>query len=451
MASSCSAGPGRGLMRVSATGGTPVAVTRPAAGGGHVVPQFLPDGQHVLFFSVTGGQQQGVVSVASLDGGDPTRVVGSTSAAAYAPPGYLMRVSQGVLVAQRFDAAHATLSGDPIPVAQAVVETAGFRGAFSVSAGLLAHRSGVGGGQRQLVWVDRTGKVLGTVGPPDEAAPTSFALSPDGQRVANARTAQGNYDVWLTDVARSVATRFTFDPAAEFSPVWSPDGTRVVFRSVNRSGRGPSDLFVKPANGATDEQPFLVDSQPKTPLDWSRDERFLLYAQGDPKTQSDLWALPLNGDAKPFAVVQTAFDETQGQFSPDGHWLAYTSNESGRDDVYVRPFPDAGGKWQVSTGGGSQPRWRPDGKELFYVATDGKLMAVPIDVTPQSRAVTPGTPAALFATHLANGAGISLSGYQSRALYAVAADGRFLMNVTIEADHAAPITIVQNWDAALKK
>ncbi|HEV3215605.1 MAG TPA: protein kinase, partial [Vicinamibacterales bacterium] len=445
-------GSGRPLMRVSATGGDAEAVTHIAPGQGDLGPQFLPDGRHVLFLTVTPGQQ-GVVSVASLDGGEPTRVVGSTSAAAYAPPGYLLRVSQGVLVAQRFDAAHASLSGDPIPVAQAVVENDGaYRSAFSVSAGgLLAHRAGAGGGQRQLMWLDRTGKVLGTVGPPDENAPTSFALAPDGQHVANARNVQGNYDIWLTDVARSVATRFTFNLAPEYSPVWSPDGTLVVFRSLNRNGFGPSDLFVKPANGATDEQPLLVTPQAKTPLDWSRDGRFLLYSSLDPKTQSDLWVLPLTDGAKPFPVVQTAFEETQGQFSPDGHWLAYTSNESGRDEIYARPFPDSGGKWQLSTGGGSQPRWRPDGKELFYVAADAKLTAVPIGVAPQARALTVGAPVALFPTHLAIGAGISLTGYQSRALYAIAADGRFLMNVTLEEDRPAPITIVQNWTAALKK
>jgi eukaryotic-like serine/threonine-protein kinase len=450
------AGPGRPLMRVSSSGvGTPVEVTHIAAGqrGGHLGPQFLPDGRHLLFFNVTAAGQPGTVSVASLDSAELTSVVGSSAAAVYAPPGYLLRVSQGVLVAQRFDPVHATLSGDPIPVAQAVVENDGaFRSAFSVSsAGVLAHRGGGAGGQRQLVWADRTGKVLGTVGPPDENAPTSFALSPDGQRVANARIVQGNYDVWLTDVARAVATRFTFDPAGEFSPVWSPDGTQVVFRSTNRKGFGLSDLFIKPANGATDERPFLATPQGKTPLDWSRDGRFFLYANQDQKNLSDLWAMPLTGEAKPFPVVQTAFDETQGQFSPDVRWLAYTSNESGRDEVYVRPFPDAGGKWQVSTGGGSQPRWRPDGKELFYVAADAKLMAVPIGVVPQGRAVTAGAPVALFPTRLANGSGISLTGAASRALYAVAADGRFLMNVTVEADHPLPITIVQNWDAALKK
>jgi Tol biopolymer transport system component len=296
-----------------------------------------------------------------------------------------------------------------------------------------------------------TGKVLSTTGPPDESAPTSFALAPDGQRVANARNVQGNYDIWLTEVARSVATRFTFDPAGEVSPVWSPDGTRVVFRSINRKGFGPSDLFVKPADMSSEERPLLVTPQAKTPLDWSRDGRFLLYANFDTKTRSDLWVLPLTGDAKPFPVVQTPFEETQGQFSPDGQWLAYTANESGRDEVYVRPFPETGGKWQVSTAGGSQPRWRPDGKEVFYIAPDAKLMAVPIAVASQGRAVSVGAPVALFVTHLAVGAGISLTGYQSRALYAVTADGRFLMNATVEEDHPMPIIIVQNWAEALKK
>jgi serine/threonine protein kinase/Tol biopolymer transport system component len=448
------AGPRRPLMRVPAAGGVPVAVTAVSDGGGDLGPQFLPDGRHVLFFRVKLGTQQGEVFVASLNGGEPTHVVGSTAAAAYAPPGYLLRVTQGVLVAQPFDAARAALSGDPIPVAQAVVETDGaFRSAFSVSAaGLLAHRSGVGGGQRQLVWMDRTGKIAGTVGPPDENAPTSFALSPDGQRVANARNVQINYDIWVTDVARAVTTRFTFDPAAEYSPVWSPDGTQVVFRSVNRKGFGPSDLFIKPSNGATDERPLLASPQPKTPLDWSRDGRFLLYSAQDPKTLSDLWALPLSGDAtKPFPVLQTSFDETQGQFSPDGRWLTYTSNESGRDEVYVRPFPEAGGKWQVSTSGGSQPRWRPDGQEIFYLASDAKLMAVPVAAATQARTMTVGAPVALFATRLANGAAISLTGYASRALYAVGRDGRFLMNVTIEPDHPSPIVIVQNWATALRK
>jgi Tol biopolymer transport system component len=448
-----------GLVRVSATGGTPVEVTHVAPGRSSRWPQFLPDGRHVLF--LIGGNVPAPthgIYVASLDGGEPTRVVAAEQNAMYAPPGYLLRVSQDVLVAQRFDAARATVSGDPFPVAQAVGQTdRNGRSAFSVSAaGILAHRSGGAGGQRQLVWFDRAGRVLGTVGQPDENTPTSPALAPDDRRVANGRNLQGNTDIWLIEIGRDVATRFTFDPSLDVSPVWSPDGSRVVFRSIRN---GPSDLFVKPANGAADEQPLLVTPQGKTPLDWSRDGRFLLYANQDPKTQSDLWVLPLApstgaADArKPFPVVQTSFDETQGQFSPDGRWLAYTSNESGRDEIYVRPFPESGGKWQVSTAGGSQSRWRPDGKELFYVAADARLMAVPIHATPDGRAVDASTPLVLFPTRLVSGSGLNLSGWQSRALYAVARDGRFLMNVNAATGGAdvAPLTVVLNWDAVLKK
>jgi eukaryotic-like serine/threonine-protein kinase len=451
---------GGGLVRVSATGGTPVEVTHVAPGQPiHRWPQFLPDGRHVLFLVSAGAAAPtNAIYVASLDGGEPTRVVAADQNAMYAPPGYLLRVSQGVLVAQRFDVARATVSGDPFPVAQAVgQDDRQGHSAFSVSAvGILAHRSGGAGGRRQLVWFDRAGKVLGTVGQPDESGPSSPALAPDDRRVANGRSVQGNTDIWLTEIGRDVATRFTFNPTLDVSPIWSPDGSRVVFRSLRN---GTSDLFVKPANGAADEQPLLVTPQNKAPLDWSRDGRFLLYANLDPKTQSDLWVLPLApsigaADArKPFPVVQTNADETQGQFSPDGRWLAYTSNEAGREEVYVRPFPDSGGKWEVSPAGGSQPRWRSDGNELFYVAADARLMAVPIRATPDGRAVDAGTPLALFPTRLAFGAGITLAGWQSRALYAVARDGRFLMNVNADtaAAYVAPLTVVLNWDTGLKR
>jgi Tol biopolymer transport system component len=304
-----------------------------------------------------------------------------------------------------------------------------------------------------LTWLDRSGRVLGTVGPRDEHAPTTFAIAPDGRRVANARNVQGNYDVWLTEVARSVVERFTFDSAThEFSRVWSPDGTRIVYRVANRTSAGSSDLFVKPSNGAGNEQPLLLSPQPKAPLDWSRDGRFLLFSANDPKTLSDVWVLPLSGgEGKPTPVLQTPFSETQGQFSPDGRWIAYTSNESGRDEVFLRPFPDSGGKVLVSTSGGSQPRWRPDGRELFYIAPDAKLMAVPLTVSAQGRTVTAGAGQALFETRLAQGAAIALSGYQSRALYDISADGRFLMNMTLEEDQPKPIIIVQNWEAVLKR
>jgi Tol biopolymer transport system component len=248
------------------------------------------------------------------------------------------------------------------------------------------------------------------------------------------------------NVGRGVATRFTFDENVEANPVWAPDGSRLVFRSGRN---GAYDLFERPTSGAADEQPLLVTPQNKIPLDWSRDGRVLLYASLDDKTGSDIWALPMIGERTPFPVVQTAFEEIQGQFSPDGRWLAFVSNESGQFEVYVRPFPDAGGKWQVSTGGGTQPRWGRNGQEILYVAPDARLMAAPIRVV--QGGIDAGTPVALFPTRLATGSSIFAAGYNSSAQYAVAPDGRFLMNVNADDAVTLPITIVLNWRAGLPK
>ena len=438
------------LVRVAATGGTVAPVTRLAAGqGSHRWPQFLPDGRRFLFLMVTGQPQTHGVYVGSLDGGEPTRVMPAETAAAYAAPGYLLLVSQGVLSAYPFDAARATVAGEPMPVAQEVGTDDGvFHSAFSVSAqGVLAHRAGAGA-RRQLVWIDRTGKMLGGIGSPDESAHQSPELAPDGQRVALNRTVQGNIDVWLIDVGRGVPSRFTFDVAIDVSPVWSPDGRRVVFRSTRK---GISDLFEKPASGTADEQPLLVTSQAKSPLDWSRDGRFLLFSMQDSKTATDLWVLPLMGERKPFAVLQSSFDEMEGQFSPDGRWLAYASNESGHYEIYVRTFPEAGGKWQISVTGGVQPRWRRDGHELFYVAPDTWLMAVPIRLAPDTHTLDAGTPVPLFPTRLATGGNIATAGFLARTQYAVAADGRFLINIAVDDVVTSPITVVLNWTAGLKK
>jgi Tol biopolymer transport system component len=257
--------------------------------------------------------------------------------------------------------------------------------------------------------------------------------------------ADANVDVWLEDVARATMTRFTFDSSVDAQPIWSPDGQRVVFAS-SRSGR--FDLFIRPADGSADEQPLLTTPIDKAPQDWSPDGQFLLYSVQDLKNASDLWALPLTGDRKPFLVVQSAFDDVHGQFSPDGHWIAYTSNETGRYEIYVRPFPGPGGKSQVSTNGGIYPQWRRDGKELFFISPDNHMMAAPV-IT--STAFTSGTPLSLFPTQLATGGNVGIGSFASRAEYAVAPDGRFLLNVTAGDAIAAPITIVQNWDAALKK
>ena len=393
------------LLRVMAAGGTPVPVTQlPSGQGSHRFPQFLPDGRHFLFLGGTGQADEQDMFVGTLDGGESKRVRAARSVAVYAPPASLLWVEEGVLVAQRFDPARAVVSGEPIPVVQDVgLDEGVYRGMFAVSAtGVLAHRTGRGE-RRQLTWVDRAGVARGTVGPPDEAGLSGPELTPDGKRVAVVRTVRGNTDVLLIDTGRDVFRRFTFDPGLDTVPLWSSDGTRVVFASSCPDGRC---VFEKAASGAGDNRPLLASGEPKMPLGWSPDGQWLLYGTRHPKTGLDLWAAPMAGDRKPVPVMQTPFDETAGQFSPDGRWVAYQSNESKPVQIYIRPFPEPGGPWQVTTAGGSQPRWRPDGKELFYVGLDARLMAVPIAVG-ADRQLEAGTAVALFRTQLATGADIN--------------------------------------------
>jgi serine/threonine protein kinase len=437
-----------GLFRVAATGGTAEELTHLGPGQGtHRWPQFLPDGRHFLFLSALGQPDTHGVYLGSLDGGEPRRLLTGDTAAVYTPPGYLLRVLQGVLVAHHFDADRGIVSSEAITVAQPVgVDDGTFHSAFTVTGSTLAHRPG-GIARRQLVWVDRSGRVIGPLRPPDDASQAAPELSPDGHQLSLNRFVQGNFDVWVIDVASGRPTRFTFDAANDQSALWSPDGSRIVFAS-SRNGRW--DMFEKPANGTRDEEPLLVTGQDKVLADWSPDGRIVLYATQDPKTGSDLWALPVDRRSKAFPVVQTKADEREGQFSPDGRWVVYVSNETGVDEVYVLPFPGPGGKWQVSTAGGADPRWRRDGRELYYVAPDGRLMAVSIQVGADGRALSPGSPVALFQTKLATGAAVNI-GFLSRPQYAVAQDGRFLMNVTADDITAAPISVVLNWAAALKR
>jgi Tol biopolymer transport system component len=446
------------IFRVSAGGGDAVAVTKVDASRQitHRFPQFMPGGRQFLFYATGLPDAQGTY-LGSLDAPETKRLTAADTAGVYAPPGWLLYVRQGTLVARRFDASRGELTGDPVTVADPVSVIPGSAGAFSVSAaGLVSYRAG-GASRRQLVWFDRSGKTLGTLGAPDENGLANPDLSPDGRRVVVDRVVQGNTDIWLLDAART--TRFTFAATNETFPSWSPDASQIVFRSIRKGGA--NDLYQKPSNGAGIEEVLVESPQDKSPSDWSA--AGILYQNFDPKTGYDLWVLPISGAREaqarqgtavnsagpagrspqeitgdpPWAFLKTEFEERHGQFSPDGRWVAYRSDESGRLEVYVRPFPGPGGQWQVSTAGGIAPRWRPDGKELYYIAPDSRMMAVPI--TTQGATLEPGTPVALFQTRIFGG-----GAYPNRQQYDVAPDGRFLINTAEETD-ASPITLLQNW------
>jgi dipeptidyl aminopeptidase/acylaminoacyl peptidase len=361
----------------------------------------------------------------------------------YAPPGYLLFLKEQTLMAQPFDPNKFQLSGEPTPIAEQVSYNPGTgRAWFCVSDnGVLVYVTGIFANRRRLTWFDRSGKQLRTVEAP-ESRMLSPVLSPDEKRLAILRSdsSAGN-DIWLIDVSRGSNSRFTFDPANEGNPLWSPDGSRIVFSS-NRLG--PYDLYWKLSNGAGNEELLFKSDYSKFPTDWSSDGRFLVYQESTEKNQMDLWALPLFGDQKPISIVQTNFNESQARFSPDGRWIAYVSNESGMAQIYVQSFPPSGSKWMISINGGSQPKWRHDGRELFYIAPEGKVMAV--QLKSDGNNFEAANPSPLFDTRLLL-AGPPTNGGD----YAITNDGqRFLINVPIEESSPAPFVVVQNWTAALK-
>lgn len=456
-----------GLSRVSAAGGVPVPVARIQGGGAYRWPQFLPDGQRFLYLA-TNGNENGIY-MASLDTVDRRRLVLDNSNPEYVPPssgnslGHVLFVRQGTLMAQPVDPQTLDPKGDLFPVAERVTPGPNIGSTlYSVSEnGILILQSAGDVTDRQLRWFDRAGKEAGTVGAMARSR-NSVALSPDGKRVAVERIADnGSSDLWIIDMEHNATeTRLTFGTpsngnaaGAVADAVWSPDGSKVAFAANHGAS---STIFQIASNGIGKEEVLLESDVRQAATDWSRDGRFLIFNKLDLATQDDIWALPVSGsggsqsDKNAIRLVHTALTETQGQLSPDSRWIAYTSRESGNPQVYVEPFAPGWdtpmtGKWQISAGGGWQPRWRGDGKELFYTSADRRLMAVEVKTTAQT--FNRGTPQALFP--YPGAVAVDQSSYS----YAPSADGqRFLVYVTPRAQgQAPPLTVVVNWMAGVKK
>jgi serine/threonine protein kinase len=437
------------LYQVSAGGGAPAPVTKiiPSTGeSSHRWPFFLPDGRHFVYLSRHGGGEEETIFVGSLDSSEPARVLTAGSMVIYAPPGYLLFVRGQTLMAQPFDPARLRLGGEPVAIAEGV-EPVGEIGPTSYAPvavsnnGVLVYRSGASA-LTQMAWFDRSGSRLSDIGPPglyDEPS-----LSPDGQRIAFDRTDPKLFstDIWLLSLSSGTFSRFTFGPKAQIRPVWSPDGSRIVFSS-NRSG--PYDLYQKASNGAANEEPLLSSPSGKFPLDWSADGRYLIYEKNDANKRTALWVLQMSGEKTSRLFQPGSTDQTHAAISPDGRWVAYTSNETGRQEVFVQSFPAAAGKWQISTEGGDQPQWRRDGKELFFLSPDNKLMVVPIQGG--SGTFQSGASQVLFKAPVG-----LFSRTDSRSRYAIMPDGRRVLVLAISAQSSSSsLTVVTNWTSELKK
>jgi serine/threonine protein kinase/Tol biopolymer transport system component len=436
------------LHRVSAMGGASNPVTKLDESRRqitHRFPYFLPDGQHFLYRvgaigSAAQSESNGVY-LGSLGSDEQKLILRTDSSVAYAS-GYVLFAREGTLMAQPFDEKSFQLTGDAFPIAEHLqLDLGSSRAIFSVSEnGILAFQSGIGQvNYSRLIWFDRSGKQIGEVGEP--ALYLQPRLSPDGQKVALAifDIQTSSTDTWVYELARNVPTRLTFDPSFDSNPMWVPDGSRLIFTSNRKGG---NDIYQKASSGAGSEELLFESNENKVATSLSSDGRFVAYTNTDTKGNSkqDLWILPLFGDRKPFPFLQTQFNEFGAQFAPDGHWIAYISDESNNSQIYIAPFPGPGGKWQVSRNGGTEPRWRGDGKELFFLAPDNKMMAVTVNAKESSLELGNAQP--LFDARPATTVGTH---------YDVTRDGkRFLIDMAGEGS-SAPITLVVNWTADLKR
>jgi eukaryotic-like serine/threonine-protein kinase len=437
---------GSPILRISAGGGTvsPVTKLRPDEASNRL-PCFLPDGRHFLYL-VTHEASHAVhntIHVGDLSSPEDS-VIGEADSQAIYSQGLLLFAKQGTLMAQLFDAQRRVATGNAAPLEQQIQQLSGFFGGSSaVSAstnGLLVFRSGLGNGSSQLIWVDRSGKQLGTLGKPGNIRDLKF--SPDRKSVVatlGPTSTQNNSAIWIYDTIRGLSTRFTFDPGFDSDAVWSPDGRNIIFASRRKQF---FDLYRKSSDGVGNEELLYSDNLDKEPTDWSADGKFLLYRAVTSGTE--VWVLPLTPERpgaplKPYPFARSPFNESDAQFSPDGQWIAYNSDESQRGEVYVARFPDAGSKRQTSVAGGSTPRWRRDGKEIFYVAPDGKVMSAAVAV--KGDALQVGEVRLLFSPP----ANVSIDTYE------VSADGQRFLILPEQQTLNEGVTVVLNWAAGLKK
>jgi Tol biopolymer transport system component len=424
------------VVRVSSTSGVVSELPKPSRVTG-IYPFFLPDGRHYLLTRTGGNSTEVGVWVNSMDGPERRRILPDRSAAEITEPPPASRIGEvlftrnNTLMALPFDMKRLEPAGDPFPVAEGIA--AGHSPYWSVAAAsgaVLAFVSGQRGGN-QYVWRDRKGRNIGIAGD----AGVVVMISPDGTRLVGDRGG----DIWLLEFARGVTSRLTFAPPASSNPIWSPDGRYVAYAKI---GTG---IYRKLASGAGAEELLVRTKALAVPKSWSPDGRFIVYAQINAETGSDLLAIPVQTAAKPFVVVQTPGTDDQGQFSPDGRWLAYTSNESGISEVYVVPFPASatGGKWLVSRGGGVQPRWNRNGRELFYISPDWKMMAVEVTRQPVFQA---GTPRPLFQTEMVD------TGIRTGPMsWDLAPDGNRFLIISENSGETPSLSVVLNWRAASRK
>ena len=429
------------LMRVDAGGGTAVPLTTlQGTENSERWPQFLPDGKHYFYFAHSANAKGTGIYLSELGSDKRTLLLQTNSGAIYAA-GYLLFVRDNTLMAQRFDPGKLALEGDAQPLADHVaVNTDVWAPVMTASqTGELLYQGGSVAGGSQLFWYDRSGKQGISVFP--ESGNFSYpALAPDGTKLALSIDSGGMADIWVVDLTRNTRTRLTFGPAESLDPVWWPDGKSIVYASGTVGS--PTSLVRKNADGTGSAETLLSSSAEVAPFSVSPDGQYVVFMRLDPKSKTgwDIFALPMFGDKKPFPLVQTQFFDVASAVSPNGKWLAYANDESGRFEVYLQPFPSGSGKWQVSVSGGSNPAWRRDGRELYFVQGE-QLMAV--DVSENGGSVQLGTPHPLLKAPMVDG---------PYGPFTVSADGKkFLINQSVVQASTEPLTLVTNWTADLKK